>query len=500
MKKRVLSIKKCSSILLTLCLLVMCTATPAFAATPFNDVSSTAWYADAVDYVYCNGMMKGTGDTKFSPDGSMTRAMLATVLYRIDGESAASGSTPFTDVKSGTYYTDAVKWAYTNGIVSGTSATTFSPEEKISREQIVTMFYRYAKHKGYSVANTAGLLQYNDYSKVSSYAQDAFAWAVGMGIVTGTSSTTLSPKDNATRAQCATIIQRFMTYAPMGHVYAAWRDFLVSGNYVAYTSGYSESYMEYVMTDLNGDTVPELLIQSKKEAPFYCTWTFAMSQNEIVLVDEIYGYSSFRYSPTYNAVIVSPETRPFSGTAYYPFYILNGTQYAFAFAVGEDGGTCFYTDSNGKKTISAEERSAYFTNAVSFDWKSIQSLTSVEGSSKADLTQYLGTNINIFVQMIGNMKLQGSGPEVEYSNGSITVSAEWDSNAISFISINGACDYSVKGIEYGMSFNKAFEIACQSSSYISTDRSDYKRLVMNDGTTLAISGNGTTVTGISLFA
>lgn len=184
---------------------------------PFTDVKSGTWYYNAVKYTYDNGLMNGVSDTKFDPEGTMTRGMLVTVLYRYDGSPSVSGkSNPFKDVKSGAWYTDAVKWAYANGITMGTSATKFSPDDKITREQIVTIFYRYADYKNLNVTNLASLSGYRDAGKVADYAKTAFQWAVANGIVNGTSSTTLSPRNNATRAECATIIQRFAGWANEG--------------------------------------------------------------------------------------------------------------------------------------------------------------------------------------------------------------------------------------------------------------------------------------------
>ena len=175
----------------------------------FVDVADSDWYADAVQYVFANGLMAGTSDTTFSPNATTTRAMIVTILYRLEGTPAVTGTTAFTDVAAGQYYADAVAWAAQNGIVSGTSATTFSPDGVITREQMAAILYRYAQYKGYDVTAKADLSMFTDAAQVSTYATDAMAWANASGLISGTSATTLSPAGSATRAQVATILMRF---------------------------------------------------------------------------------------------------------------------------------------------------------------------------------------------------------------------------------------------------------------------------------------------------
>jgi hypothetical protein len=155
---------------------------------------------------------------------------------------------------------------------------------------------------------------------------------------------------------------------------AIWEDFLIAGDYSTFTAGWSETSLEYTIADLNADAIPELLIQSSVDAPFYSTWLFVLDNTDIVLSSETYGYGSFRYSPSNNAVIGSPEWRPFSGTGYSPFYSLCGTQMEYIFQIGQDEGQSYYSDSTGVKSISDEERSAYYTDVINFEWKQIQSL------------------------------------------------------------------------------------------------------------------------------
>lgn len=175
----------------------------------FTDVAADAWYADAVQYVYENGLMSGTSETTFSPDLTTTRGMIVTILYRMENEPTVTSTTAFTDVASDQYYANAVAWAAQNGIVSGTTATTFAPNAAITREQMAAILYRYAQFKGYDVSVKADLSVYTDAASVGAYATDAMAWANGAQLITGTSATTLTPAGQATRAQVATILMRF---------------------------------------------------------------------------------------------------------------------------------------------------------------------------------------------------------------------------------------------------------------------------------------------------
>lgn len=175
----------------------------------FADVAADAWYADAVQYVFENGMMGGTSETTFSPNLTTTRGMIVTILYRLENEPAVTGTTAFTDVAADQYYADAVAWAAQNGIVAGIDATTFAPNKAITREQMAAILYRYAQFKGYDVSAKTDLSVYTDAAQIGTYAVDAMAWANGAELITGTSTTTLTPAGQATRAQVATILMRF---------------------------------------------------------------------------------------------------------------------------------------------------------------------------------------------------------------------------------------------------------------------------------------------------
>ncbi len=184
------------------------TAPMANAATPFADVPGDSWYAGYVDYAYNHKLMTGTSDAAFSPNQTMTRGMLVTVLHSMADKPAPTNRNPFDDVGD-MWYTDAVSWCYENGIVAGTSATTFSPNHSITREQMVTILHRYAEVNKADVSKRADLSGYADLSSVESYAADSFSWAVASGIIKGTNATTLSPKKGATRAECAVVLQRY---------------------------------------------------------------------------------------------------------------------------------------------------------------------------------------------------------------------------------------------------------------------------------------------------
>ena len=175
---------------------------------PFTDVTEDSWYNDAVAYVYGHGLMTGTDSRTFSPDTVTTRGMIVTMLYRLENEPEVSGSS-FADVAAGSWYADAVTWAEQNDIVNGYDDDTFAPNDTITREQLGTIFYRYASYKGYDVSESADLGNFSDDSAVSSYAQTALSWANAAGLINGMGDGTLSPKGSATRAQAAAIIMRF---------------------------------------------------------------------------------------------------------------------------------------------------------------------------------------------------------------------------------------------------------------------------------------------------
>ncbi len=268
------TMKNCFVLLLASVMLLSCVLLPVSAAEhPFTDVADDSWYSGYVQYVYDNGLMNGTSATTFSPGKKMDRAMLVTVLYRMDGSKKAAGETPFTDVKTDSYYYDALLWAYEGQIINGTSSTKFSPYMPISREMMVTIFYRYAQYIGRDVSKEDDLSAYKDANSISSYAKTPLMWAVANGIITGTTSDTLSPKGTATRAQCAAVIQRFMEWAkpqPEEHIHSYTSEVTVEATCTAdgvrtYSCTCGHSYTEvieatghnYTLTDTREATCTE---------------------------------------------------------------------------------------------------------------------------------------------------------------------------------------------------------------------------------------------------
>ncbi len=179
------------------------------ASVPFTDIAEDAWYFDDVAYVFGEGIMNGISENTFEPLQGTSRAMIVTMLYRIEGSPSVSIESSFEDVAKGQWYTDAVIWAQANGIVSGYSAAYFAPADSITREQLVTILYNYGKFKGYDVSKTGSITAFTDNAAVSAYAADAACWAVSQGLLRGTGDNVLSPKSGASRAQVAAIIKRF---------------------------------------------------------------------------------------------------------------------------------------------------------------------------------------------------------------------------------------------------------------------------------------------------
>ena len=179
---------------------------------PFRDVRASDWFYSGVKFAYQHGLFQGTAADMFSPDAPMTRAMLVTVLWRMDGKPGAAGGSSFTDVPRGQWYTEAVAWAAENGVVNGVGGGRFEPDGNVTREQIATILYRYAKANGadISVGEDTNLLSYKDFQSVGQYAVPALQWAVGSGLIGGTTNAMLSPKGTATRAQAAVILVRFV--------------------------------------------------------------------------------------------------------------------------------------------------------------------------------------------------------------------------------------------------------------------------------------------------
>ena len=184
-------------------------------SNPFVDVNKSDWYYDSIKFAYENKLFSGISDTEFAPQNMMTRAMLVTVLYRAEGEPDMENEIwgyPFADVDAESWYGKAVYWARKNGVVNGVTENDFAPDSNITREQIAVIMHRYAKYKGYdvSVGESTNIHSYTDFDEISEYAISAMQWAVGSGLMKGKTESTINPKDVATRAEIAAILQRFI--------------------------------------------------------------------------------------------------------------------------------------------------------------------------------------------------------------------------------------------------------------------------------------------------
>lgn len=179
----------------------------------FQDASANAWYHDGVHFCLQNGLMLGVTEDTFQPDAAITRGMIAAMLYRVEGQPAVSGSNPFPDVKSGSYCDEATAWAAANGIVNGYESGEFRPSQTITRQEMAAILYRYAQYKKLdtSVGENTNILGFEDASQLSEYAIPAMQWAVGAGVINGTTASTLSPSGDASRAQAANILYRFLS-------------------------------------------------------------------------------------------------------------------------------------------------------------------------------------------------------------------------------------------------------------------------------------------------
>ena len=183
---------------------------PGTGVNPFTDVSEKDWFYGDVMFVYENGLMLGTSKTLFSPHGTATRGMMATILWRMEGSPAPKGKNSFTDVEAGKWYADAITWTAENGIFAGYGKDKFGPDDPITREQLAAIFYRYADYKGYNLTVKGNLDKFKDADKVTDYAKTAMQWAVGSGLMKGKSGNLLDPQGTATRAEIAAMLHRFI--------------------------------------------------------------------------------------------------------------------------------------------------------------------------------------------------------------------------------------------------------------------------------------------------
>ena len=183
---------------------------PGTGANPFTDVSEKDWFFDDVLFVYDYGLMVGTGKTLFSPHETVTRGMMATILWRMEGSPIPKGKNRFTDVEAGKRYADAITWTAENGIFADYDKDRFKPDDPITREQLAAIFYRYADYKGYDLTVKGNLDKFKDADKITDYAKTAMQWAVGSGLMKGKSGNLLDPQGTATRAEIAAMLHRFI--------------------------------------------------------------------------------------------------------------------------------------------------------------------------------------------------------------------------------------------------------------------------------------------------
>ena len=183
---------------------------PNTGANPFTDVSEKDWFYGDVMFVYENGLMLGTSKALFSPHGTATRGMMATILWRMEGSPAPKGKNSFTDVEAGKWYADAITWTAENGIFAGYGKDKFGPDDPITREQLAAIFYRYADYKGYDLTVKGNLDTFKDADKITDYAKTAMQWAVGSELMKGKSGNLLDPQGTATRAEIAAMLHRFI--------------------------------------------------------------------------------------------------------------------------------------------------------------------------------------------------------------------------------------------------------------------------------------------------
>ncbi len=217
--------------------------------TSFEDIASSAWYYDAVQYTVQKGLMAGVSDKSFAPDAAMTRAMLATVLYRLDGSRNTGKPVEFTDVAASAWYYDAVGWAEANGIATGYGGNVFGPDDIVTRQQMAVMFQNYAQYKGRNTANIADISAYTDASLVADWARGALGWAISGGMITGTDDAELLPDSCATRAQAAAILMRYMNGADLERRTSIYVAQFIEGNFNDFYADSSEQLQKSITQD-----------------------------------------------------------------------------------------------------------------------------------------------------------------------------------------------------------------------------------------------------------
>lgn len=209
-------------IALTMVLTLMPAVALATGSNPFTDVKEGAWYFDAVQYVKDKGLMQGTAPFVFSPDMDASRGMIVTILHRLEGKPAVEKTAQFSDVPADMYYADGVAWAEKNGIVNGYGDGRFGPNDSVTRDQLTAILYRYVQYKGMSVKGTAGNFdEFTDTDEIAPFAVDALKWAVSVGLIKGMTTTTLEPRGTALRSQLAMILYR-LCEGPLGNIFGKY--------------------------------------------------------------------------------------------------------------------------------------------------------------------------------------------------------------------------------------------------------------------------------------
>lgn len=303
----------------------------------FKDVSDDAWYANAVEYAVDHGLFTGTSATTFAPDAKMTRAMLVTVLHRHAGE-PAEGKNVFSDVPGDAWYAKAVAWAAAKGIVLGTGDGTFKPEDNITREAAAAIMHRYAKTYGYELKETAKLTGFSDYAKVSSWAKSSMEWAVGNGMINGISGA-LAPQGNATRSQVATILMRFIIRCedPLGK-------FLVEKGYKADARYWDADPSKFAILDIDQDGVYELIISSDYFGMGFCNFAvyrYNTGSGRVERVPVIHNaetqadqyYAGLSYSKEYKALVFNMVRSSYYGT-HENYYVMDGGEMTMEYTMG----------------------------------------------------------------------------------------------------------------------------------------------------------------------
>ena len=186
-------------------------------AKAFTDVGKAAWYSGYVDFASSHELLIGVGDEVFGPDLEMSRAMMVTVLWRLEDRPAAEKEASFADVARGSWYAEAVDWAAEKGIVLGYSDEAFGPRDNVTREQLAALLYRYMKDQGFDVSAEGDFSRFTDKDEVSAWAREAMGWAVGSGLIRGRGETLLAPKGTATRAEAAAMLMRLVTMMVKGN-------------------------------------------------------------------------------------------------------------------------------------------------------------------------------------------------------------------------------------------------------------------------------------------